>query len=179
MKGNLAPETAVAKPSGILPEIRKFRGPAIVFNSEEECGQAIQEGKVVPGHVVVIRYEGPKGGPGMREMVVPLKVLKGRGLLTQVALISDGRFSGTNNGCFVGHISPEAAEGGPLAVVRDGDIISIDTDEKRELNIEISEEELAMRLREWKYVPKEAKVTGYMARYIKGVKSAAKGAILD
>lgn len=177
LRGNLAPDTAVAKPSGILPEIRKFTGPAIVFNSEEECGKAIQEGKVQPGNVVVVRYEGPKGGPGMREMVVPLKVLKGRGLLTKVALISDGRFSGTNNGCFVGHISPEAAVGGPLAIVQDGDIISIDTDEKREVNVLLSDEEIAKRLANWKYTPAE-KPTGYMARYVSLVQSASKGAIL-
>lgn len=177
LKGNLTPDTAVAKPSGIYPEIRKFTGPAIVFNSEAECGDAITEGKVHPGHVVVIRYEGPKGGPGMPEMVVPLKVLKGRGLLTKVALISDGRFSGTNNGCFVGHISPEAAVGGPLAIVENGDIITIDTVDKREINIHLTDEEIAERLAKWKYEPK--KLTGYMDRYTKSVKSASTGAILE
>jgi len=177
LKGNLAPDTAVAKPSGIYPEIQKFTGPAIVFNSEAECGAAITEGKVQPGHVVIIRYEGPKGGPGMPEMVVPLKVLKGRGLLTKVALISDGRFSGTNNGCFVGHVSPEAAVGGPLAIIEDGDIITIDTVDKREVNIHLTDDEIAERLAKWKYEPK--KLTGYMDRYTKSVKSASTGAILE
>jgi dihydroxy-acid dehydratase len=177
VKGNLAPETAVAKPSGIAPEIRKFTGPAIVFNSEEECSAGIDAGKVKPGNVIVLRYEGPKGGPGMREMVMPLKALKGKGMLLQIALISDGRFSGTNAGCFVGHVCPEAAEGGPLAIVRDGDIITVDTVEKREIHLHLSDEEIAARLKEWRYEPK--KLTGVLKRYVSLVQPASVGAYLD
>jgi dihydroxy-acid dehydratase len=177
MKGNLAPDGAVAKPSGIAPEMRKFTGPAVVFNSEEECGKGIEEGKVKPGDVIVVRYEGHKGGPGMREMIMPLKALKGRGLLLQIALISDGRFSGTNAGCFVGYISPEAAAGGPLAIVQDGDIITVDTIEKREIRLHLSDEEIAARLKNWKYTP--PKLSGAMKRYVALVHQAHEGAYLD
>ncbi|MDR1272105.1 MAG: dihydroxy-acid dehydratase [Clostridiales Family XIII bacterium] len=176
LKGNVAPDTCVAKPSGIAPEIRVFTGPAVCFDSEEECSEAIAAGKVKKGDVIVLRYEGPRGGPGMREMVVPLKTLKGRGILTDIALISDGRFSGTNNGCFVGHISPEAAEGGPLAIIRDGDIVTVDTVDKREVNVHLSDEEIVARLADWKYEPK--KIGGVMGKYMAHVRSANTGAVV-
>ena len=176
LRGNLAPDTAVAKPSGINPALRVFTGPAIVFESEEECTKAIEQDRVKAGDVIVIRYEGPKGGPGAREMGFPLKVLYGKGLLAKVALITDGRFSGTNNGCFVGHISPEAAQGGPLAIVRDGDTITVDTIDKREVRIHLPDEEIAARLTRWSYEPKP--LTGLLARYAKLVQSANTGAIL-
>ena len=176
MRGNLAPETGVAKPAAIKEEVRRFTGKAICFDSEEECLQALEELKIKPGHVVVIRYEGPKGGPGMREMYRPMKLLHGQGLDTRTALITDGRFSGTNNGCFVGHISPEAAEGGPLALVEDGDEITIDV-YKKELTLHVSEEELAKRKEKWSFTPKIEH--GYLGRYQALARSAAQGGILD
>ena len=176
MRGNLAPDTGVAKPSAIAEEVRRFTGKAICFDSEEECHKALEELRIKPGHVVVIRYEGPKGGPGMREMYKPLKLMNGQGLALSTALITDGRFSGTNNGCFVGHISPEAAEGGPIALVRDGDEISIDTYTK-EITLHVSDEELQKRREEWSYQPKE--LTGYLARYAAMASSANKGGVLD
>ena len=126
LRGNLAPNTAVTKPAAIAPELRTFAGKARCFDSEEAANAAILDGVVQEGEVIVIRYEGPKGGPGMREMFKAMKLLYGRGLAGKTALVTDGRFSGTNNGCFVGHVSPEAAEGGPIALVRDGDAITID-----------------------------------------------------
>jgi dihydroxy-acid dehydratase len=176
MRGNLAPDTGVAKPAAIAPEARQFTGKAICFDGEPDCVKAIQEHKIKPGHVIVIRYEGPKGGPGMREMYLPLKLLNGQGLAKTTALITDGRFSGTNNGCFVGHISPEAASGGPIALVRDGDEITVDVINKR-LDVHVSDEELERRRREWRYEPK-TDVTGYLARYAKLVSSASEGAVL-
>ena len=176
MRGNLAPNTGVAKPAAIAEEVRRFTGEAICFDSEEECHRALEELRVKPGHVVVIRYEGPKGGPGMREMYKPLKLMNGQGLALTTALITDGRFSGTNNGCFVGHISPEAAEGGPIALVRDGDKITIDTYTKA-LTLHVSDEDLERRRAEWHYEPKE--LTGYLARYAAMACSANKGGILD
>jgi dihydroxy-acid dehydratase len=176
MRGNLAPDTGVAKPAAIKEEVRQFTGEAICFNSEEECSAALKELKVKPGHVVVIRYEGPKGGPGMREMYQPMKFLNGQGLATCTALITDGRFSGTNNGCFVGHISPEAAVGGPIALVKDGDKITIDVINKN-ITLHVSDEELAKRKADWKYQPKKTK--GYLARYAKLAKSADKGGVLE
>lgn len=176
MHGNLAPDTGVAKPAGIKEEVRHFTGTAICFNSQEECDEALAEHKVKPGHVVVIRYEGPKGGPGMREMYRPMKLLYGQGLDTSTALITDGRFSGTNNGCFVGHISPEAAVGGPIALVQDGDKITVDVN-TRELTLHVSEEELAERRKNWHYEPK--KTTGYLRIFQTLAKSADKGAIID
>ena len=125
MRGNLAPDTGVAKPAAIAEEVRRFTGTAICFDGEHACLEAIRERRIKPGHVVVVRYEGPRGGPGMREMYLTLKMLNGQGLAKSTALITDGRFSGTNNGCFVGHISPEAADGGPIALVRDGDQITV------------------------------------------------------
>ncbi|MCJ7855524.1 dihydroxy-acid dehydratase [Lachnospiraceae bacterium NSJ-143] len=176
MRGNLAPETGVAKPAAIAEDVRCFTGEAICFDSEEECSQALEQLKIKPGHVVVIRYEGPKGGPGMREMYRPMKLMNGQGLALSTALITDGRFSGTNNGCFVGHISPEAAECGPIALIRDGDKITIDV-YKKELTLHVSDEELAERKLQWKYEPKVQK--GYLARYAAQACSASMGGILD
>lgn len=176
MRGNLAPESGVAKPAAIAPEVRQFTGTARCFDSEEECVQAISEQKIKAGDVVVVRYEGPKGGPGMREMFAAMKLLKGQGLDKSTALITDGRFSGTNNGCFVGHISPEAAEGGPLALLRDGDIITIDV-WNRQVNVQLSALEMNERRTNWQYKPKQ--LEGYLVRYARSVSSAAKGAILE
>lgn len=176
MRGNLAPDTGVAKPAAIAEEARNFTGTAICFDSEEDCTEAVRNQMIKPGHVVVIRYEGPKGGPGMREMYQPLKMLYGQGLNKTTALITDGRFSGTNNGCFVGHISPEAAAGGPIAFVEDGDQITINVYTK-ELTLHVSDEELARRKENWHYEPK--KLTGYLARYAKLAKSADQGGVLE
>lgn len=177
MHGNLAPNTGVSKPAAIAEKCRIFRGKAICFDSEEECLEALAERKIRPGHVVVIRYEGPKGGPGMREMSDPLKIMVGQGLACSAAVITDGRFSGTNNGCFVGHISPEAAAGGPIALVHDGDEISIDV-YKKELTLHVSDEELCRRRADWVYEPKKG-VSGYLARYAALASSADKGGILE
>lgn len=176
LKGNLAPRTAITKPAAIAPEMRRFTGPAICFDSEEEANEAILEGKVREGQVVVIRYEGPKGGPGMREMYKAMKLLYGRGLALKTALITDGRFSGTNNGCFVGHISPEAAEGGPLAAVKDGDLITIDIP-ARTLQLHVEQREIEDRLRQWKR-PRPRFTNGYLALYSRLAESADKGAII-
>lgn len=176
MRGNLAPDSGVAKPAAIAEEAREFTGKAICFDSEEECTQAVRERRIKPGHVVVIRYEGPKGGPGMREMYQPLKMLYGQGLNKTTALITDGRFSGTNNGCFVGHISPEAAAGGPIALVKDGDQITVNVYTK-ELTLHVSDEELEKRRAQWHYEPK--KLSGYLARYAKLAKSADQGGVLE
>lgn len=177
MRGNLAPDTGVAKPAAIASEVRRFTGPAVCFNSEDECIEALEALRIKPGHVVVIRYEGPKGGPGMREMFQPMKFLYGQGLATSTALITDGRFSGTNNGCFVGHISPEAAAGGPIALVQDGDRITVDT-VNGELTLHVDDEELAKRKALWHYEPKKLP-RGYLARYAKLAKSADKGGVLE
>lgn len=176
MRGNIAPETGVAKPAAIKEEVRRFTGEAICFDREHDCIQAIMEHRIKPGHVIVVRYEGPKGGPGMREMYLPMKMLHGQGLDTSTALITDGRFSGTNNGCFVGHISPEAAAGGPIALIRDGDKVTVDVINKQ-LNVHISDEEMERRRKEWKYEPR-TDIGGYLARYAKLVSSAAEGAVL-
>jgi len=176
LKGNLAPNTAITKPAAIAPQMHTFTGTANCFDSEEAANEAIMDGKVKAGEVVVIRYEGPKGGPGMREMFKALKMLYGRGLALKTALITDGRFSGTNNGCFVGHISPEAAEGGPLAVVRDGDEITIDIP-NRKLHLHVAEAEINDRMAGWK--PPAPKIrTGYLALYARLAESADKGAII-
>jgi len=176
MRGNLAPDTAVTKPGAIHPDARHFIGKALCFDCEEDCNAAILDGKIKPGTVLVIRYEGPKGGPGMREMYKSMKYLNGMGMATTVALVTDGRFSGTNNGCFVGHVSPEAASGGPLAIVRDGDEIEIDTLSGK-LELKVSDEEIAERFKTW--VPKEPKFKrGYLAIYAKSVSSAAEGSII-
>ena len=154
----------------------QHEGPAKVYNSEEEAIEAIYTGKIVKGDVVVIRYEGPKGGPGMREMLSPTSAICGMGLDKDVALITDGRFSGASRGASIGHVSPEAAVGGPIAFVQDGDIISIDID-KCQINFKVSEEELAKRKENW--TPLEPKVkTGYLRRYSKMVSSAIQGAVM-
>lgn len=175
MHGNLCPNTAVAKPAAIAPEVRHFEGTAICFDGEDAANDAIAKQLIKPGHVVVVRYAGPKGAPGMPEMFKPMKLLYGQGLAKATALITDGRFSGTNNGCFVGHISPEAAEGGPIALIKDGDTIIIDV-EKRTLELIVTEEELARRRKEFTYEP--PKVTGYLKRYQRDAQSADKGGVL-
>lgn len=176
LRGNLAPRSAVTKPAAIAAQMHRFSGRARCFDSEEEANKAILDGLVEEGEVVVIRYEGPKGGPGMREMYTAMKLLYGRGLALKTALVTDGRFSGTNNGCFVGHISPEAAEGGPLALVRDGDTITIDIPERR-LHLHVEEEELEKRRSQWKR-PKPKFTSGYLALYSRLAESADKGAII-
>jgi len=176
LKGNLAPEGAVVKSSAVAEEMRCFRGRARVFDREEEATRAILERKVSVGEVVVIRYEGPKGGPGMREMLYPTALITGMGLNRQVALVTDGRFSGASIGLSVGHISPEAAEGGPIALVKNGDVIEIDM-AKRRLELKVSAAEMRQRKRQWK-PPRPRAKKGYLARYAEQVGSAAKGAIL-
>ncbi|HHT96437.1 MAG TPA: dihydroxy-acid dehydratase [Clostridiales bacterium] len=177
LKGNLAPDTAVIKRSAVLPEMMKHSGPARVFESEEETIEAIEAGKIVKGDVIIIRYEGPKGGPGMREMLGPTSAIMGMGLGSSVALITDGRFSGATRGACIGHVSPEAAVGGNIALVKEGDIINIDIDNNK-LEIDVSDEELENRRKEWK--PKEPSIkTGYLARYAAMVSSGNKGAILE
>ena len=174
--GSLAPEGAVVKTSAIVPKMLKYSGRAKVFNSEEEAYQAILEGKIKPGDVVVIRYEGPKGGPGMREMLSPTSAIIGMGLGDSVALITDGRFSGGTQGACIGHVSPEAAEGGPIALVEEGDIIEIDIPQRR-LDLKISEKELERRRKKWK--PLQKKLKGVLKKYYNLVQSGAKGAILE
>jgi dihydroxy-acid dehydratase len=176
LRGNLAPNTGITKPAVIVPEMHKFAGRAHCFDSEEAANQAILDGKVQEGEVVVIRYEGPKGGPGMREMYKAMKLIYGKGLALKTALVTDGRFSGTNNGCFVGHISPEAAEGGPLAIVEDGDLITIDI-KKRNLHLQVSDEEIKARLSQWQRPEPKIK-SGYLALYSRLAESADKGAII-
>ncbi len=176
LRGNLAPNTAITKPAAIKPEMHTFTGKAHCFDSEEAAKDAVLEGRIVAGEVVVIRYEGPKGGPGMREMFYAMKLLYGRGLALKTALVTDGRFSGTNNGCFVGHISPEAAEGGPLAIVKDGDQITIDIPNRR-LHLHVSDEEINKRLAQWKR-PEPKFKKGYLALYSRLAESADKGAII-
>ena len=176
LRGNLAPSSAVTKPAAIQPDMHTFTGRANCFDCEEDANAAILGGKIKEGEVVVIRYEGPKGGPGMREMYKAMKLLYGRGLALKTALVTDGRFSGTNNGCFVGHVSPEAAEGGPIAVVENGDEISIDI-ASRKLHINLSDEEIKARLAKWRRpAPKYKK--GYLALYSRLAESADKGAII-
>ena len=176
LHGNLCPNTAVTKPGAIDPSMHRFVGKAKCYNSEEEAEEAILAGKIQAGDVVVIRYEGPKGGPGMREMYKAMKYMYGVGLSKSAALITDGRFSGTNNGCFVGHISPEAAEGGPLAIVQDGDEIFIDVNEGR-LELHVSDEEIAERFKSWK-LPEKHIPNGYLRLYAKTATSADQGAII-
>jgi dihydroxy-acid dehydratase len=174
--GNLAPEGAVVKTSAVLPEMMKHTGPARVFNSEEEAYTAILSGKIKAGDVVVIRYEGPKGGPGMREMLSPTSAIIGMGLGRSVALLTDGRFSGGTQGACIGHISPEAAEGGPIALVEEGDLIEIDIPERR-LELKVSKEELLRRKKNWR-APKK-KLKGVLKKYQSLVNSASSGAILE
>ncbi len=176
LRGNLAPRTAITKPGAFDRSLHHFEGTAKVYDSEEEANDAILAGKIEPGDVVVIRYEGPKGGPGMREMYKAMKYLYGMGLNLSTAVITDGRFSGTNNGCFVGHISPEAAEGGPLAIVENGDKITINV-EKGILNVDLSQEEIERRLLAWKR-PEKIISKGYLNLYAHFASSADLGAVL-
>lgn len=176
LKGNLAPDSCVVKRSAVAPGMLKHEGPARVFDCEEDAIEAIDSGKILPGDVVVIRYEGPKGGPGMREMLNPTSAIMGRGLGESVALITDGRFSGATRGAAIGHVSPEAAVGGNIALIEDGDIIQIDIMANR-INFKISDAELAKRRAAWK--PREPKITtGYLAKYAAMVTSGNRGAIL-
>src|SRR5690606_15636244 len=175
--GNLAPQGSVIKVGAVDPSIKTFKGEAIVFNSQEEAQQAIDDGIVREGHVVVIRYEGPKGGPGMPEMLAPTSAIVGRGLGTKVALITDGRFSGATRGMAIGHISPEAAEGGPIALVENGDTIEIDLI-KRTIHLDVSDDELEKRRKNLK--PFEPRIkSGWLARYSKLVTNASKGGIME
>ena len=177
LKGNLAPEGSVVKRSAVAPEMFVHQGPARVFDSEDDAIAAIYGNKIHPGDVVVIRYEGPKGGPGMREMLNPTSAIVGAGLGSTVALITDGRFSGASRGASIGHVSPEAADGGPIALVREGDTISIDIPANR-LDVLVSDEELARRKAEWK--PRKPRITtGYLVRYAKLVSSGCTGAVLS
>ncbi len=177
LKGNIAPDTGIVKKSAVVPEMMVHEGPARVFDCEEDAIEAILGGKIVAGDVVVIRYEGPKGGPGMREMLNPTSAIAGRGLGSSVALITDGRFSGASRGASIGHVSPEAAVGGPIALIEEGDIISIDIPNNA-LNVKVSAEELALRRKKWQ--PRQPKVTtGYLSRYRELVTSGNRGAILE
>lgn len=176
LRGNIAPDSCVVKRSAVVPEMMVHEGPARVFDCEEDAIEAIRGGKIVPGDVVVIRYEGPKGGPGMREMLNPTSAIAGMGLGSSVALITDGRFSGASRGASIGHVSPEAAVGGPIALIEEGDIIAIDIPSNT-INVKVPDDELAKRKAAW--TPKEPRVkTGYLARYAQMVTSADKGAIL-
>ncbi len=177
LKGNLAPDTGIVKQSAVVPEMMVHEGPARVFDCEEDAIAAIKGGKIVEGDVVVIRYEGPKGGPGMREMLNPTSAIAGMGLGSSVALITDGRFSGASRGASIGHVSPEAAVGGPIALVEEGDIIKIDIP-NNSLNVDITEEEMAARRAKWQ--PREPKIKeGYLLRYASLVTSGNRGAVLD
>ena len=176
LRGNLAPDGCVVKRSAVAPNMLKHSGPARVFESEEDAMAAILDGKIHANDVVVIRYEGPKGGPGMREMLNPTSAIMGSGLGESVALITDGRFSGATRGAAIGHISPEAAVGGPIALIRDGDIIEIDIP-SHSIKVDLPETELAARRAAWE--PKKQNVTGYLARYAALVTSGSKGAVLS
>ncbi|MCR4588397.1 MAG: dihydroxy-acid dehydratase, partial [Lachnospiraceae bacterium] len=177
LTGNLAPDSGVVKRSAVVPEMMVHEGPARVFDCEEDAIAAIKGGKIVAGDVVVIRYEGPKGGPGMREMLNPTSAIAGMGLGSSVALITDGRFSGASRGASIGHVSPEAAVGGPIALVEEGDIISIDIPANK-LDLKVSDEELAKRRAAW--TPREPKITtGYLARYRALTTSGNRGAVLE
>ncbi|MGN1003999.1 MAG: dihydroxy-acid dehydratase [Oscillospiraceae bacterium] len=177
LKGNLAPEGCVVKRSAVAPEMMVHTGPARVFDSEDDAIAAIYEGKIVAGDVVVIRYEGPKGGPGMREMLNPTSAIAGMGLDKEVALITDGRFSGATRGASIGHVSPEAALGGPIAFIQEGDLVSIDIPNCK-IEMQVDEETLAARKAAW-VCPEPRIKTGYLARYAKLVTSAARGAVLE
>ena len=177
LKGNIAPDGCVVKQAAVAPEMLVHEGPARVFNSEDDAIAAIYAGKIVSGDVVVIRYEGPKGGPGMREMLNPTSAIAGMGLDKEVALITDGRFSGATRGASIGHVSPEAASGGPIGLVENGDIISINIPEYS-IQLKVSDEVLAERRAKW-VCPEPRVKTGYLARYAKMVSSADKGAILE
>ena len=175
--GNIAPDGCVVKRSAVAPEMQEHSGPARVFNSEETAIAAIYAGKIVPGDVVVIRYEGPKGGPGMREMLNPTSAIMGSGLGGCVALITDGRFSGATRGAAFGHVSPEAAVGGPIGLLEEGDMLTIDIPANT-ISVDLSDEELARRRAAWK--PRAPRITtGYLARYAKLVSSGMSGAVLE
>ena len=174
--GNLAPDGAVVKQAAVSEKMMKFSGRAHTYNCEEEAMRDILGGKINKGEVLVIRYEGPKGGPGMREMLAPTSAIVGLGLSEDVALITDGRFSGGTKGPCIGHVSPEAASGGPIAIIKDGDIIEIDI-ARRKLEVKLSKPEIEKRFKEWKPVPLKIN-TGYLARYSRMVSSASTGAIL-
>ena len=176
LRGNLAPDGSVVKRSAVLPEMLVHEGPAKVFDSEEDAQKAINAGKIVAGDVVVIRYEGPKGGPGMREMLNPTSAIMGMGLGNSVALITDGRFSGATRGACIGHVSPEAASGGMIGIVKDGDIISINISENK-LELKVSDEEIERRMAS--FVPKTKELSGYLKRYAAQVSSGAEGAVLN
>ena len=176
LRGNIAPDSCVVKRSAVAPEMLKHSGPARVFDCEDDAIAAIKGGKIVDGDVVVIRYEGPKGGPGMREMLNPTSAIAGMGLGSTVALITDGRFSGASRGASIGHVAPEAAVGGPIALIQEGDIIDIDINANT-INARVSDEEFAHRKKTWKPRINEAK--GYLARYRQLVTSAPEGAILS
>lgn len=176
LRGNLAPDGAVVKKAAVAPQMMKHSGPARVFESEEEVSAAIFGGKILPGDVIVIRYEGPKGGPGMREMLAPTAAIQGMGLGESVALITDGRFSGATRGASIGHVSPEAAEGGLIGLVEEGDIINIDIPAGK-LEVDLDEKEIEKRRAVW--VKPEPKITkGYLAKYSQRVTSAATGAVI-
>ena len=176
LRGNLAPASAVTKPIAIADPMLEFSGPARVFDSEEDASEAVLAGKIKEGDVLVVRYEGPKGGPGMREMARLMKMLYGAGLALKTALVTDGRFSGTNNGCFVGHVSPEAWEGGPIALVRNGDPVTIDIPGGR-LTLGVGEADLEARRKTWKR-PEKFVPAGYLRVYARNAESADKGAVL-
>ncbi|NLD50263.1 MAG: dihydroxy-acid dehydratase [Clostridiaceae bacterium] len=176
LRGNLAPDGAVVKRSAVAPEMLVHKGPARVFDSEDEAINAIYNGKINKGDVIIIRYEGPKGGPGMREMLSPTSAIAGMGLDKHVALLTDGRFSGATRGASIGHVSPEAMEGGPVSIVREGDIISIDINNGK-LDMEVSDAEIKARMKEWK-APQPKITKGYLGRYAKLVSSASTGAVL-
>jgi dihydroxy-acid dehydratase len=177
LHGNLAPDGCVVKTAGVPPKMREFSGKAIVFNSEEEAYKAMQKNEVKKGHVVVIRYEGPKGGPGMQEMLGPTSYIVGAGLDKSVALITDGRFSGGSAGLCVGHISPEAAADGPIGLLKDGDIIEIDIPNNK-ISVKLSDDELAKRKKAWT-APKPRITKGYLAKYASMVTGADNGAVLE
>lgn len=176
MRGNLAPGTGISKPNAIDPSVQRFTGTAVAFDYEEAANKAILEGRIKAGDVVVIRYEGPRGGPGMREMYMSMKYLHGMGLDKATAVVTDGRFSGTNNGCFVGHVSPEAADGGPISIVEDGDKITIDVIQGI-LHLHVSQEEIERRLNNWRKPEKKFK-KGYLELYSRLASSANEGAII-
>ena len=176
LKGNLAPDSGVVKRSAVVPEMMVHEGPARVFECEEDAIAAILGGKIQAGDVVVIRYEGPKGGPGMREMLNPTSAIAGMGLGSSVALITDGRFSGASRGASIGHVSPEAAVGGPIALVEEGDLIRINIPECR-LELAVSDQELQERRKKWK--PRKQELHGYLARYASLVTSGNRGAVLE
>jgi dihydroxy-acid dehydratase len=176
LRGNLAPDGAVVKQSGVAKEMLVHSGPARVFDGEEEAFDAIMDGKINKGDVLIIRYEGPKGGPGMREMLSPTAAISGLGLDKDVALLTDGRFSGGTRGASIGHVSPEASEGGPIAMVQEGDLIEIDIPGRR-LNVQLTEAELAARREQWQQPAPKVTGKSYLARYAAQVTSASTGAV--